>query len=193
MLAWGAGALLSLAGALANAELGAMFPHAGGDYVYLREAFNPMAGFLIGWLSFFAIYAGTIAALAAIFAEGIVSRVGADESWIVPGAIALTLLVSAVNYVGVRWGARANNITSFFKLAALFAFVVLGPIFGDGDAARLVSADLPDGSGHEIGPVAFGRALSPILFSYLGWNASVYVGSELRDPGRTLPRLAKSL
>ena len=63
--------MLSLAGALANAELGAMYPHAGGDYVYLREAYHPVAGFLAGWLSFFVIYAGTVATLAAGFAEGL--------------------------------------------------------------------------------------------------------------------------
>ena len=68
LAAWVAGGLLSLAGALANAELGAMYPRAGGDYVYLREAFHPVAGFLVGWLSFFVIYAGTIATLAAGFA-----------------------------------------------------------------------------------------------------------------------------
>src|SRR5580765_8057456 len=69
--AWLIGGLLSLAGALANAELGAMYPHAGGDYVYLREAYHPLAGFLIGWLSFFVIYAGTVATLAEGFAEGL--------------------------------------------------------------------------------------------------------------------------
>ena len=68
---WVVGGLLSLAGAFANAELGAMYPRAGGDYVYLREAFHPMAGFLVGWLSFFAIFAGTIATLATGFASGI--------------------------------------------------------------------------------------------------------------------------
>src|SRR5262250_1463325 len=65
---WLMGGALSLAGALANAELGAMYPRAGGDYVYLREGFHPLAGFLVGWLSFFVIYAGTIATLAAGFA-----------------------------------------------------------------------------------------------------------------------------
>src|SRR3972149_2181403 len=71
LLAWLLGGLLSLAGALANAELGAMFPRAGGDYVYLREAFHPAAGFLVGWLGFFVIYAGTIATLAAGVAAGV--------------------------------------------------------------------------------------------------------------------------
>ena len=71
LAAWFVGGLLSLAGALANAELGAMYPHAGGDYVYLREAYHPVAGFLAGWLSFFVIYAGTVATLAVGFAEGL--------------------------------------------------------------------------------------------------------------------------
>jgi APA family basic amino acid/polyamine antiporter len=198
MAAWATGALLSLAGALANAELGAMFPRAGGDYVYLSEAVHPVAGFLIGWLSFIAIYAGTIAALAAIFAEGVVTRVGVSESWIVPGAVAVTVVVSAINYVGVRWGARANNLTSFFKLAALAAFVVLGPLFGEGDVSRLFASaatgpvspeTAASGTGAAgITAAGFGQALSPILFSYLGWNASVYVASEIRDPQRDLPR-----
>ena len=80
LLVWVAGGALSLAGALANAELGAMYPHAGGDYVYLREAFHPVAGFLVGWLSFFVIYAGTIATLAAGFAEGLEQFVALGET-----------------------------------------------------------------------------------------------------------------
>ncbi len=74
--AWSLGALLSVAGALANGELATMFPRAGGDYVYLREGIHPIAGFLVGWLTFFAIYAGTIATLAAGFAERIGVRLG---------------------------------------------------------------------------------------------------------------------
>src|SRR5205085_3301486 len=71
LAAWLIGGALSLAGALANAELGAMYPHAGGDYVYLREAWHPLAGFVVGWLSFFVIYAGTVATLAVGFADGL--------------------------------------------------------------------------------------------------------------------------
>ena len=80
LAAWLVGALLSLAGALANAELATMFPRAGGDYVYLREAIHPVAGFLVGWLTFFAIYAGTIAALAAALGEGIAAHLGLGAS-----------------------------------------------------------------------------------------------------------------
>ncbi len=186
MLAWLVGAALSLAGALANAELGAMFPRAGGDYVYLREAFHPIAGFLVGWLTFFAIYAGTIAALASVLAEGVGARLGWTEPGVLALAVGVTIGVSAVNFVGVRWGARANNLTSIFKILALLAFVLLGPWSGGGDAARLwVASSTAPG---EISAIHFGRALSPILFSYLGWNAAVYVASEIREPGRNVPR-----
>src|SRR5262245_2792399 len=185
LAAWLAGGLLSLAGALANAELGAMFPRAGGDYVYLREAFHPAAGFLVGWLSFFVIYAGTIATLAAGFAAGLAEffPLGPREQLAV--AVALTLAASWLNYVGVRWGARANNLTAGLKIAALAVFALLGPLLGAGSAANL--RPLVEGAS-ALPPAAFGLALSPVLFSYLGWNSSVYVASEIRDPGRNVPR-----
>ena len=185
LAAWTVGGLLSLAGALANAELGTMFPRAGGDYVYLREAYHPVAGFLVGWLSFFVIYAGTIATLAAGFAAGLAHFVPLGAGARLGVAVSLTAAVSALNFVGVRWGARANNLTAFLKVAALAAFAVLAPIFGKGDLSNLQPVFH---GASEISLAAFGLALSPVLFSYLGWNSSVYVASELRDPSRTLPR-----
>jgi APA family basic amino acid/polyamine antiporter len=186
LAAWLLGALLSVAGALANAELATMFPRAGGDYVYLREAIHPVAGFLVGWLTFFAIYAGTIAALAAAFAEGVAAQLGLSTGGTLAVAIAVTVATSGLNYIGARWGARANNLTSVIKVLALVAFAVLGPIFGDGDVGRLLPrvAD----AGFELNLSSFGLAMSPILFTFLGWNAAVYVGSEIRDPARNLPR-----
>ncbi len=184
LAAWAVGALLSLAGALTNAELGGMFPHAGGDYVYLREGLHPMAGFMVGWLSFFAIYAGTIAALAAAAGGMIAGYFGMGEAAELLISLLLTAAVSGINFVGVRWGASANNLTSLLKLIALVAFCVGGPFFGDGQASRLLGAADPKAS---FSMVAFGMAMSPILFSYLGWNASVYVASEIRHPDRNLP------
>jgi APA family basic amino acid/polyamine antiporter len=193
MAAWLMGGLLSLVGALANSELAAMFPRAGGDYVYLREGVHPLAGFLVGWFSFFGIYAGTIAALAAAFAVGLAGRLGLGEASLLPLAIGVTATLSLVNYLGVRWGALANNLTSLFKLGALFAFVILGPWVGEGDFSRLFELPLETAGGEGRGAAwpsfaAFGMAMSPVLFSYLGWNASVYVASEIRSPGRNLPR-----
>jgi basic amino acid/polyamine antiporter, APA family len=187
MLAWAVGALLSLAGAFGNAELGAMFPRAGGDYVYLREGIHPAAGFLVGWLSFFAIYSGTLAALAVVFAEAMAPSLGLGREGIIGLAGFVILGCSALNMIGTRWGARLNNLTSAAKIAALVLFVLMGPIFGEGSFAPWT------GGGRDVGSdsaswLNFGQALSPILFSYLGWNACVYVASEIKDPTRNVPR-----
>lgn len=186
LLAWLVGGAISLAGALANAELGAMYPRAGGDYVYLREGVHPAAGFMVGWLTFGIIYTGTIAAVAAAFAEGVAGLLGWGEPAAVALAIAVTLLCSGLNYLGVRWGALANNVTSVVKIAALVAFAVAGLALGQGAWSRLSEA--PVQGGGEVTLWAFGLSMSPILFSYLGWNATIYVASEIRDPGRNLPR-----
>ena len=88
--------VLSLLGALANAELGGMYPHAGGDYVYLREAFHPLAGFLVGWISFFVIFVGTIATLAAGFAAGLAPHFGYGDGGTLLVAMGVTVAVSGV-------------------------------------------------------------------------------------------------
>ncbi len=183
--AWFIGGMLSLAGALANAELGAMYPHAGGDYVYLREAYHPLAGFLVGWLSFFVIYAGTVATLAAGFAEALERFVPLGPVGKVVAAVLITLATSWINFVGVRAGATFNNVTAYLKLVALAGVAIVGPLVGHGHLSNLQ----PVVAGAASVPLSgFGLALSPILFSYLGWNASVYVASEIRDPGRNVPR-----
>jgi len=197
LLVWVAGAAISLAGAIVNAELGAMFPRAGGDYVYLREGLHPAAGFLVGWLSFFAIYAGTIAALAVVAVEILAPAFGLGRSGVLASASALVVAVSLLNLVGTRHGAAFNNLTSAAKIAAIAGFVVLGPLLGDGsfgpwlgaaDASppALAAPGIAAADGGAL--LRFGQALSPVLFSYLGWNASVYVASEIRDPRRNVPR-----
>ncbi len=185
LAAWLVGGLLSLGGALANAELGAMYPHAGGDYVYLREAYHPFAGFTVGWLTFFVIYAGTIATLAVGFAEGLNLFVDLGDHAQILVAVAVIGVTSWVNYMGVRQGARFNNVTAFLKIIALVALVVGGFAVGTGDSVRLEAAAA---AAEPIPWSSFGLALSPVLFSYLGWNSSVYVASEIRDPGRNVPR-----
>jgi basic amino acid/polyamine antiporter, APA family len=185
LLAWVVGGFLSLAGALANAELGAMYPHAGGDYVYLREAYHPLAGFLVGWLSFFVIYAGTVATLATGFSEGLAHFIGLGGAGKAAVAVAITAGTSWINYAGVRAGARFNNVTTYVKIAALVGLALAGPLFGTGSVSHLQPL-VADTAGVPL--AGFGLALSPVLFSYLGWNASVYVASEIRDPARNVPR-----
>ncbi len=183
---WLFGAALSFAGALANAELGAMFPHAGGDYVYLRRAFHPVAGFVVGWITFFAIFAGTVATLAVGFAE----RVGALYGWRLPAVLAFaattTLATTWLNVAGVRYGAWVNNVTGTVKVFALLAFGIVAPFTGRGELANLTP--LLSGASEVATTSALALAMSPVLFSYLGWNAVVYVASEIHDPQRTLPR-----
>jgi APA family basic amino acid/polyamine antiporter len=185
LAAWLAGGALSLAGALANAELGAMYPHAGGDYVYLREAFSPFAGFVTGWVSFFAIFTGTVATLAAGTAEALAAFVPMNEAAKLAVALAATLAASWLNVVGVRGSARVNNAGAALKIAALGALVVLAPFLGVGEVTRL-SVFAPGAGASSWSD--FGLALSPVLFSYLGWNATVYVASEIRDAQRNVPR-----
>src|SRR3569832_2352076 len=128
LAAWAVGGQLSLAGALANAELGAMYPQAGGDYVYLREAWHPLVGFVIGWLSFFVVYAGTVATLAVGFAEGLGNFDSIDAGTRTAIAVAITLATSAIHYRGVRLAAWINNVTGGFKILALAALAIVGPL-----------------------------------------------------------------
>lgn len=184
LAAWIVGGVLSLAGALANAELGAMYPHAGGDYVYLREAWHPMAGFAIGWLSFFVVYAGTVATLAVGFADGLANFISLEPSSRTAIAVAITLFTSLIHVRGVRLAAWLNNVTAGSKIVALVALAVAGPLLAH--SAPLPAASAPTHGG-DVTLLGFGLALSPVLFSYLGWNASVYVASEIRRPDRDLP------
>jgi APA family basic amino acid/polyamine antiporter len=181
--AWVVGGVLALAGALANAELGAMFPRAGGNYVYLRAAYHPMAGFLVGWLSFFAIFAGTVATLALGFTISLSSFVTLGPTSKIVVAIAVIWIATVVNAYATKAGARLNTVTGYLKVAALVVIVFIGPIIGHRRASPepLFSTGTATLSG-------FGVALSPVLFSYLGWNASVYVAGEIEKPGKNLPR-----
>jgi APA family basic amino acid/polyamine antiporter len=184
--AWVAGGALALAGALANAELGAMFPRAGGNYVYLTRAYHPMAGFLVGWLSFFAIFAGTVATLAVGATLSLAALVKPYElTPFASTAIAVTViwLASAVNAYATRAGAILNTTTAYLKLAAIVLLVGAG-IFALGDRAPAAAFT----SAGEASLSSFGVALSPVIFSFLGWNASVYVAGEIESPGKNLPR-----
>jgi basic amino acid/polyamine antiporter, APA family len=181
--AWLLGGALALAGALANAELGAMFPKAGGNYVYLRAAYHPMAGFLVGWLSFFVIFAGTIATLAVGFTISLGSFVELGPVSKSAVAVVVIWIASGVNAYATQWGARVNTSTAYLKLGALILLVTLGPILGHARAAQSPLA--PAG---ETSVLSFGVGLAPVLFSYLGWNASVFVAGEIDKPEKNLPR-----
>src|SRR5688572_853914 len=189
--AWVAGAAIALIGALCYAELGAMSPAAGGQYVYLRDAYHPLVAFLYGWALLFMIEAGAMAAVAMTFAEYAV-RLVSDQPQasalvgaggiraIAIGAIAF---LSIVNYLGVVPGSRLLNVFVLLKVAALAVLIAVGLwVSGVVSAAQQVAAPTAQGS-----PAAFGAALIPIVFAYGGWQSANYVAEEIKDPRRTLP------
>jgi APA family basic amino acid/polyamine antiporter len=184
LAAWATGGAVALAGAFAYAELGQAMPRAGGQYVYLREAWHPVVGFLYGWALLFMIETGAMAAVAITFAQYALKLAGvADVSARLVAVITIVVL-SAINYVGVKPGSRVLNVFVVLKVTALAAIVVfawsVAPSAGWLTAARVDAT--PSGA------IAFGAALIPILFAYGGWQNANYVAEEMRDPVRHLPR-----
>src|SRR5829696_7228443 len=124
--AWIAGGAIALAGAYSYAELGALFPRAGGQYVYLRDAYHPIAGFLYGWALLALIESGAIAAVAITFAKYALRLTGGPETAAVPLAIAALVVLSIINCLGVKPGSRVLNVLVLLKVAALALLIVAG-------------------------------------------------------------------
>ncbi|MES1254700.1 MAG: amino acid permease [Acidobacteriota bacterium] len=199
LLAWVMGGALAFAGAMAYAELAALRPHAGGEYVYLRDAYGPMAAFLSGWTSFVAGFSGAIAASAIALAEyvGRFVPAAADRTplFVVPlpmvplllsrqtiVALALIAALTAVHVRGLRLGRVVQNTLAGAKVTALVVFVALG--FGLGrEPVHMAAAAVPSLAGVR----ALLLALVPIMFTYSGWNAAAYVAEEVRSPERNVP------
>ncbi|MFB6249019.1 MAG: APC family permease [Salinibacter sp.] len=189
MMAWAVGGGIALIGALCFAELGARRPEAGGGYVYLREAFGPLFGFLYGWKLIFISATGAIAALAITFADYAVDLFGLAGSWSLPIAIASIFFLSGVNYVGVRFGSLTQNIFTVLKLGALAGLVATGLWLGTGELTT------PDTAAQSVwateGPwgviTAFGAALTPVLFAHGGWQHANHLAAEINRPSRNLP------
>jgi APA family basic amino acid/polyamine antiporter len=185
LTAWIIGGGVALVGALAFAELGARRPQAGGGYIYLTEAFGPLAAFLYGWTFLFIINSGGIAAVAVTFARYSVDLFGVSTIYIKPLAAALLVTLAGVNYFGIRSGSITQNIFTVLKLAALAVLIFVGVFVSRGG----VHATSPTETIQGFGVVrALGVALIPVLFAYGGWQYSNNIASEIVDPERTLPR-----
>jgi APA family basic amino acid/polyamine antiporter len=178
--AWAAGGALAFAGAMAYAELGAMRPHAGGEYVYIRDAYGPLAAFLTGWTSFVAGFSGAIAASAIAFAGYVDHFVPLSEHARTAVALATVLAFTLVHVRGLGPGRFLQNLLALLKVSAIVLLVVAG--FG---AARGAFGNLT--AGDHATAVGWGLALVPVMFTYSGWNAAAYVAEEVRDPHRNVP------
>ena len=174
---WALAGVISLAGAFAYAELGAMFPDSGGQYVFLREAYGPLPAFLAGWSFFLVIQSGAIAAVATGFAIYL--------SHFIPSlplslaACALILVLSAINYAGVRYGARVQLAFLVLKLAGI------GLLIG---GAFTAPSHLEAASRASVSGTAVASALLMAFVAYEGWHVVAFVAGEVTDPQRNIPR-----
>lgn len=184
ILVWLISGALTLIGSLVCAELASTFTRTGGVYVYLSEAFHPALGFLWGWAMFLTMHSGIIAAIATVFARyfGFFVPVGPLGSRVV--AIAVIVLLSAVNYTGVEQGSRLQTFFTAIKLLAVILIVGLGFALGTRVPEHFVgSANAP---GDTLG--GFLGALVAGLFAYGGWHMVTYSSEETVEPARTIPR-----
>lgn len=182
--AWVVGGLIAVAGGFCFAELGARAPDAGGGYVYLRDAFGRLPAFLYGWTLLLVINSGAMAAVAEIAARYSTELLGADRSLTGPLAIAFILTFTAVNYFGIRPGAITQNVFTLAKLAALGMVIVAGLTAAPAAPATVLGPS--PGLFESIRLV--GLALIPVMFATGGWQNANFVGGEVRDARRTLPR-----
>jgi APA family basic amino acid/polyamine antiporter len=184
LAAWGLGGLLTLAGALTFAELGAAMPRAGGQYVWLSEAYGSLVGFLHGWAYFLVVATGAIAALAIVFAEyvGFFVPMGAVATRAV--AIGALAVLAVVNIVGVRAAANVGGALTVLKLAALAGIVVLGVVAGASGIGSSAGAGARTSTGAEAG---MGAAMIGVLWSYGGWQHASFAAGEARRPERDVP------
>jgi APA family basic amino acid/polyamine antiporter len=208
LAAWAIAGTLTMMAAFSCAELAAMLPRAGGQYVFFREAYGPLFGFLFGWTMFLVVQTGTIAAVSVAFAKflGVLwpSISGANKVFTlgrfsVTSVQAVGLLVIAIltasNATGLKAGTRTQNVLTFAKFAALFALTALGLLLGragslaitTGEFWRSVSASGQERTGLAL-VAAVATAMVGPMFSQSAWNNVTFAGEEVRDPGRTLPR-----
>jgi amino acid transporter/spore germination protein YaaH len=178
---WVFGGLLSLSGALAYAELGAMLPEAGGEYVYLREAYGPLWGFLYGWSQFLVMKTASIATLAAGFALYFTFFFPSLNLKAV--AVIVVAVLGTVNYFGVRTGGAVQTFFTVLKVALIMALVVAALVIGGGHWANFSTA-VPVGSRLS----GFVVALVAALWAYDGWNNVTMAGGEVADPQKNIPR-----
>ena len=185
--AWAIGGGIALIGALCFGELGSRRPQAGGGYVYLREAFGPLPAFLYGWTQLFIINTGGISAVAMTFAYYTDSLFNLGDVFAKPLAIGSVVLLTGINYLGIKPGSITQNIFTVLKLVAVALLTVAGLLlFGTGSTTAVI----PE---HTAGPwgvfVAMGTALIPVLFAFGGWQHANNVAGEIRSPQKNLPRI----
>jgi APA family basic amino acid/polyamine antiporter len=185
LFVWVLAGALTLLAANACAELAILFPLAGGPYVFFREAYGPLAGFLYGWTTALVIQTGTIAAVAVAFAKFLGVLVPSVSGGATKAVAALVVLVlTGTNALGLKAGTRVQNVLTAVKVTALFALTAGGMLFGRASGEAQLG-NVPSGSALVL---AFALALVGPAFSQSAWTNVTFPGAEIADPARTFPR-----
>jgi len=173
------GVLFALAGAFVYAELAVRQPGLGGQYAYLRDAYGPLPAFLYGWSLLLVIQSGGMAAVAITFARYVngFSHLGVSDTAVAVGAVTL---LTAINCLGVRSGSNVQSLLMVLKILAIAVLVAVG--------VSLAPAAVTQKAAEAAGFGGIGAALVPVIFSYGGWQTASFIGAELRNPKRDLPR-----
>ena len=184
VLVWIVGGIVSLLGALSIAELAAAMPEAGGAYVYLREAYSPIWGWLYGWANGIVINPASIAAIAVGFAGYVGHFTPLTDPGIKGVAIISIIALTILNILGVKAGAITQNVLTLIKIATVVGLILVGFILPGGSSGNFQ----PFWPGGHTGIGAFGVAMLAVLWAYDGWIETTYVGGEVVRPERNLPR-----
>jgi APA family basic amino acid/polyamine antiporter len=195
---WICGGIIALCGALAYGELGAAMPQAGGEYVYLSKLYNPILGFMSGWVSFFVGFSAPIAASAIGFVAYITRAIPgllqlgifeeSVEAAILPKFYAICLIASftLIHMRGIELGVKVQNSLTIPKVALIAGLLFFGFLLGKGSLDHFSQGQA---FGFDFaGWKTMGLALMWIMYSYSGWNASAYIGSEVKNPKKNMPR-----
>ena len=182
-LAWVTAGLLTLGGALVCAELSSAFPRTGGVYVFLREIYSPALGFLWGWAMFWSMHTGIAAAIATVFARYAAYFVPMGDTALRGVAVGAILVLSAVNYLGVRFGSGVQTAFTLVKVIAVAAIIAAGAVLNP-VASATGAATVPTG----FGAGDFLLAVGAGLFAFGGWHMVTYTAEETKNPERTIPR-----
>jgi APA family basic amino acid/polyamine antiporter len=184
LLAWAVAGVLTLIGALVCAELSSAYPKTGGVYVFLKEIYSPSLGFLWGWAMLWTMHSGILAAIATVFARYAGVFLPLTDGTTRAVAIGAIVMLSAINYVGVKFGSRVQLAFTLVKVLAVIAIIAIGFVFYGGGAPP------PDTQAvtQPIGVGSFFLAVGAGLFAYGGWHMVTYTAEETVNPTRTIPR-----